>query len=194
MRWTRGLAKDERELSRTAKSCGPGAPMLALSFARTSSANDGGKKPVTGESSKEAVKPSRRESRIASAEPVCSCAFSCAVCTRDRGCSAHPAFPAPSSQREGKVDASLGRIAPRECGCISPNRHPRWRASSNPGCQGSKREATAYWIPRLRGFDSAVWSDMALRQSVPTPPFRPAPSQVPPAAAPPSRSCRAWRP
>src|SRR5216683_4232197 len=24
------------------------------------------------------------------------CAFLCATCTRDRGCSAHPAFPAPS--------------------------------------------------------------------------------------------------
>jgi hypothetical protein len=34
------------------------------------------RKPVTGESSKEAVKPLRREGRIASAEPVCSCAFS----------------------------------------------------------------------------------------------------------------------
>ena len=42
-------------------------------------------------------KPPRREGRIASAEPVCSCAFFCAFCTRDRGCSAHPAFPAPSS-------------------------------------------------------------------------------------------------
>jgi hypothetical protein len=33
-------------------------------------------KPVTGESTKETVKPSRRESRDASAEPVCSCALS----------------------------------------------------------------------------------------------------------------------
>jgi antitoxin MazE len=32
----------------------------------------------------------------ASASPVCSCAFFCTMCTRDRGCSAHPAFPAPS--------------------------------------------------------------------------------------------------
>jgi hypothetical protein len=31
-------AKDERQLSRTAKSCGPGAPMLALSFVEQSSA------------------------------------------------------------------------------------------------------------------------------------------------------------
>jgi hypothetical protein len=40
--------------------------------------------------------PLRRECRIASAEPVCSCAlFFVQHCTRDRGCSAHPAFPAP---------------------------------------------------------------------------------------------------
>src|ERR1700759_243689 len=31
---------------------------------------------VTGESTKETLKPLRREGRIASAEPVCSCAFS----------------------------------------------------------------------------------------------------------------------
>src|SRR5262249_48547169 len=28
--------------------------------------------------------------------PVCSCAPNYPFCTRDRGCSAHPAFPAPS--------------------------------------------------------------------------------------------------
>jgi hypothetical protein len=41
-------------------------------------------------------KPLRRECRIASAEPVCSCAFLPTICARDRGCSVHPAFPAPS--------------------------------------------------------------------------------------------------
>src|SRR5882672_3455423 len=52
----------------------------------------------------------------ASAGPVCSCAFfPCAFCTRDRGCSAHPAFPAPSCFLGVKIDAKLGRIAPREC-------------------------------------------------------------------------------
>src|SRR6266702_8438128 len=30
------------------------------------------------------------------------CAFSCAYCTRDRGCSAHPVFPAPSFLGEGQ--------------------------------------------------------------------------------------------
>jgi len=56
-------ATDERSSTRTAKSCGPGAPVLALSVREQVRANDGGNKPVTGESAKETVKPSRRESR-----------------------------------------------------------------------------------------------------------------------------------
>jgi hypothetical protein len=56
--------QDELGWLRTAKSCGPGAPVLALSFARSKLLrDDGGNKPVTGESAKETVKPSRRESR-----------------------------------------------------------------------------------------------------------------------------------
>ena len=56
----------------------------------------------------------------ASAEPVCSCAlFICAFCTRDRGCSAHPAFPAPSCSSRVAIDTKLGRIAPRERGRTS---------------------------------------------------------------------------
>src|SRR2546423_3625374 len=42
----------------------------------------------------------------------------CANCTlfgtRDRGCSVHPAFPAPSVSREGQRDAKLGRKLRRE--------------------------------------------------------------------------------
>src|SRR5205809_5360555 len=37
------------------------------------------------------------------------CAFSTHFGTRDRGCSAHPAFPAPSIFEGGKEFASLGR-------------------------------------------------------------------------------------
>src|SRR3954449_10659285 len=44
------------------------------------------------------------------------CAFCCARCTRDRGCSAHPVFPAPSVFEGGKRTANLGRIAPRDRG------------------------------------------------------------------------------
>ena len=90
---------DERRRSRTAKSCGPDAPVLASSLWIRSQATVA-RKPVTGESTKETVKPLRREGRTASAEPVCSCAFLFAQsCTRDRGCSAHPVFPAPSDFR-----------------------------------------------------------------------------------------------
>src|SRR6266702_6238835 len=40
--------------------------------------------------------------------------FFAQFCTRDRGCSAHPVFPAPSVFGSANVDANLGRIAPRE--------------------------------------------------------------------------------
>src|SRR5450756_559230 len=36
------------------------------------------------------------------------CVFLCTCCTRDRGCSAHPVFPAPSDQ-EGKEVSSKPR-------------------------------------------------------------------------------------
>jgi hypothetical protein len=40
------------------------------------------------------------------------CIFFSANRTRDRGCSKHPVFPAPSEQEEGKEDAKLGLNAP----------------------------------------------------------------------------------
>ena len=76
MRWTRIAATDERSRSRTAKSCGPGAPVLALSCASQVRASDGGKKAGHRGEHEVSRKPLRREGRIASAEPVCSCAFS----------------------------------------------------------------------------------------------------------------------
>src|SRR6266436_7001765 len=42
------------------------------------------------------------------------CVFLCTYCTRDRGCSAHPAFPAPSVLEEGGRYANLGHFTPRE--------------------------------------------------------------------------------
>src|SRR5258707_5108163 len=38
------------------------------------------------------------------------CAFFCAYCTRDRGCSAHPVFPAPSDFKGRRFSENLGRI------------------------------------------------------------------------------------
>jgi hypothetical protein len=59
---------------RTAKSCGPGAPMLASSCADVRAATVA-RKPVHRGEHAISRKPSRREGRDASAEPVCSCAF-----------------------------------------------------------------------------------------------------------------------
>ena len=49
--------------------------------------------------------------------PVCSCAHSSTHCTRDRGCSAHPAFPAPSFSRDNNKHSS-GSPAARSRTCI----------------------------------------------------------------------------
>ena len=51
--------------------------------------------------------------------PVCSCAPFLQLRTRDRGCSAHPTFPAPSFFRGGQRHENLGQIVPRECGPTS---------------------------------------------------------------------------
>ena len=57
---------------------------------------------------------------------VCTCMLVCVFyahfSTRDRGCSVHPAFPAPSLR--DSIDARLGRFAPRErsCVCVCVNR------------------------------------------------------------------------
>src|SRR6267142_7200205 len=48
------------------------------------------------------------------------CVSFCALCTRDRGCSAHPVFPAPSAFVEGGTKRKTrARSAPRECGVAS---------------------------------------------------------------------------
>src|SRR5450755_1881557 len=46
------------------------------------------------------------------------CAFFRTFCTRDRGCSAHPAFPAPSCFRGTTYFAKLGQTVSRERGCV----------------------------------------------------------------------------
>jgi hypothetical protein len=58
---------------------------------------------------------------LAQGRPGCSrrtcmlvCIFLRANGTRDRGCGAHPVFPAPSDQEGGKLIANLGRNASRD--------------------------------------------------------------------------------
>jgi hypothetical protein len=43
-------------------------------------------------------------------------------CTRGRGCTGHPVFPAPSDLLRDVFQAQLGRLAPREGGVVSRNR------------------------------------------------------------------------
>ena len=75
----RGCAFDERRVKRTAKSCGPDAPMAGVKFLGSSRFLG---MTVTnklwshrGEHEDKPLKPLRREGRSVSAEPVCSCAF-----------------------------------------------------------------------------------------------------------------------
>ena len=78
MRWTRRRCKTNGVFLRTAKSCGPDAPMLASRSQGVIRENDGGNK---GRSPRRArrkpLKPLRGECRIDLAEPVvtCSCAY-----------------------------------------------------------------------------------------------------------------------
>src|SRR5260221_9113534 len=50
------------------------------------------------------------------------CAFFCALCARDRGCSAHPTFPAPSF--EGQLRKTRTHSAPREDEIVFSCRRP----------------------------------------------------------------------
>src|SRR5258705_8336265 len=82
---------------------------------RVTSWSDGGKRAVhRGE-----LAISRKA--IAQGRPECFrrtcmlvCVFAVCIGTRDRGCGAHPVFPAPSDKEEGKEDENLGRNAPRD--------------------------------------------------------------------------------
>src|SRR3954452_16787306 len=106
-----GSADSERLRERTAKTCGPDARYAGVKFRGNKLLrSDGGKRAS-------AHRGERVISRKAIAQgmsgclrcPVCSCAQLSTICTRDRGCSAHPAFPAPSDfQRSRKYLQTSG--------------------------------------------------------------------------------------
>ena len=65
-------------------------------------------------------KPLRREGRIASAEPVCSCAFFCTLLHARPRVQRAPGFPcALLLLSRAAIDAKLGRIAPRDREAVS---------------------------------------------------------------------------
>src|SRR6476619_5394662 len=97
------------------------------------SRGDGGKRAVLREEHEVSCKA------IAQGRPECFplpcmlvCRFVCANRTRDRGCSKHPVFPAPSISKGANEDANLGRSASRECGVVGwverSDTHQRWCA------------------------------------------------------------------
>jgi hypothetical protein len=98
LRWTPEVAR-RGGLWRTAKSCGSDAPMQASSSKAANAAframvSQKAGSPGRSRISRKAIAQGRPE---ASAKPVCSgAALLCNNCARDRGCGAHPVFPAPS--------------------------------------------------------------------------------------------------
>ena len=116
-------AQDERRFERTAKPCGPDTRCWCQ-VGGDSSTRPGriSLNPPTTVTRRIRRRGEHGISRKAitqgmpgaSAEPVCSCApFS--ICVRDRGCSAPPAFPAPSDCEGRRLRQSSGAVMPREC-------------------------------------------------------------------------------
>jgi hypothetical protein len=137
---------------RTAKSCGPGAPMLALSFCGVTSVEvTVAKKPGHRGEHEVSRKPLRRESRIASAEPVCSCAHSSVHFAHETAGAARIRLSLrPLQCKSGEISENLGRIAPRER-AITPTlcRHrPRKRTIQYPRDCSDRTEAICDLAPQ----------------------------------------------
>jgi hypothetical protein len=120
MRWTRGL-----RLTSVAQADGEvvwfwrpdaGAKFLRSKLLRS----DGGKKARSPRRARrKPLKPLRREGRIASAEPVCSCAhFYVHLAHETAGAARTRLSLHPPLIARVQDDAKLGRFPPRECGPI----------------------------------------------------------------------------
>src|SRR5882757_5543283 len=88
-------------------------------------------------------------------------------CTRDRGCSAHPVFPAPSRFQRVKIEANLGRIAPREYGRTS-SRCLKFESENSPArrpgqVSASERRSGTHTAlcPRYGAMDDAIFAKLA---------------------------------
>src|SRR5829696_1260750 len=158
---------------RTAKSCGSGAAVLALRPREATLLRDnGGKRAVLRgehEVSRKAIAQGRPECFALPCMLVCR--FVCANRTRDRGCSKHPVFPAPSNfggpmkmQSSGamrrEIAASYSVVVTREGGCPSiPEAlviEPISRGVLDPP---PSRGTTTWFLAVLRGLRSRVTPD-----------------------------------
>ena len=98
---------------RTVKSCGPDTPTL-VSSSRQGARMTVARKP--GHRGERGIgrKPLRRESRIASAEPVCSCAFYPITIAHGTAGAARTRSSLRPLVSWGEIEAKLGRSAPRD--------------------------------------------------------------------------------
>src|ERR1700740_1135175 len=102
MRWTLVRLQDGRRDWRTAKACGPGALVAGAKLAEDDPQATVTQKPVSpGRARHSPLTPSRRECRCFGF--ICG-DYTCALSTiahKAAGAAKHPAFPVPSSLREG---------------------------------------------------------------------------------------------
>jgi hypothetical protein len=111
----RGLSDRRSSRSRTEKSCGPGAPTLALNR-RYGPLMTGAKKPGHRGARRKPLKPSRAGMPGDSGEPAASTpVLSC--CTGGCGCIGHPAFPTPSRAKRTGITSGATRRGARTCVC-----------------------------------------------------------------------------
>src|ERR1700722_14562451 len=134
-------AADESAYPRTVKSCGPDAPTLASSFAEGSARRWWQESPVTRESSKQPLKPSRAGMPgDPGATVVTNACVLLPLHTRLRvqrapGIPRSPLGVAPTPSLGRIIQPQLGRIAPRECGRVCGIRGTSLRGAkrrSNP--------------------------------------------------------------
>ena len=129
-------------LQRTAKSCGPDAPTLASSsrscvgptgLRQNISAGDGGKQARSpGRARRKPLKPLRAGTSGDSGVLVYSCAF-LPMQSAHEAAGAAGTRHSPRPLRGRKIDANLGRTAPRDREAVSGIRVPSLRAKrSNP--------------------------------------------------------------
>ena len=113
MRWTLAVRLTNAP-KRTAKSCGPDIPTLISGATRERCHPRRQQSPVSGASTKEAVKTIAQGRPERSGEPVATNSYAFYFCIRGCGCIGHPVFPAPSISGAALHRARLGRIVSRE--------------------------------------------------------------------------------
>src|SRR6266851_5017597 len=108
------------------------------------------------------------------------CVSSHSFCTRDRGCSVHPAFPAPSDHQGAKIQAQPGRIAPRDReGAFSLAPHlrgegwgeglyPRIRLAESPPHPDFSLCVKSDLSPQAGRGDPTRWRAMRIANEVPS--------------------------